>query len=174
MHLKTQDLSIVLEYQVTVPPPTNKDVEWMKFAQSTRVQAGHTCNRNSALVQGVLKDKELSDKLSQAGKDNEERAKHHGDLVENPKPHVYYLNRNGYFKKDGRNAKLQTKLLNKANNHLIPTGRMKNGKKAGDRIKAAKAEYAHALDHGPNGHCHRENCEGKEQPANTVFNTHSG
>jgi len=156
----------VLDYTVTVPAPTETDRKQMEFAKLARLRAAEACHNSSALVREVLNDKELSDKLDQSGQDNEERAKYHAELAAQAglKAHVYYLLRANWFIKDGRSANLQTRALSMAHDYLIPSGENRlKGANIADRIKKAREEYAHALDHGPDGHCHRENCEGKER-----------
>jgi len=139
----------VLDYTVTVPAPTETDRKRMEFAKLARLRAAEACDNSSALVREVLNDKELSDKLHQSAQAG-------------LKAHVYYLLRANWFIKDGRSANLQTRALSIAHNYLIPSGENRlKGANLADRIKKAREEYAHALDHGPDGHCRRENCEGK-------------
>jgi hypothetical protein len=181
-------LPIVLDYkdyEVKVSPPTEKDRKWMEFARLARLRAAEVSHKNSALVRELLNDKDLSKKLHQAAQDNKERAQHHADLAAQTaqpnKAHVYHLIRTGcllragWFKKDGRSANMQTRCLSNAHYHLIPSREnlLKGAHIAGrTRIKRARKEYAHALDHGPSGHCHREDCEAKEPLSTGVIAHH--
>jgi len=135
----------------------------MKSARIARLWAAHKCHENSALVRAHLEDEDLSGILQQSAQDNGKRAQDHTDLAtqaaQPDRAHVYHLLRDGWFKKDAQSAGLQIKLLDSAHRHLMPSGG--NQLPVEDRIKKAREEYAHAVDHGPNGHCHRENCEGK-------------